>query len=246
MDDSNGIDVIALQHSLTAALNECDELREFASRFETYGVNGKSRIRLKSNSAEDRDRIYVEEAELCQIAKDLEMDNLRQIQGLQAENEAYKKAIDAMSPNFANADNIQELEEIIHRDRNNADRAIQEKDQELRSAKNNIAKLEREIEILEETLERAHSMYDSHVAARTLALEENCKYINQQASTILILEENLARSESDRLAELTNIMRMMQALEKTPLDKQDGAISLIKRVIYQQICKLDPSQAIDL
>jgi hypothetical protein len=35
-----------------------------------------------------------------------------------------------------------------------------------------------------------------------------------------------------------------QALEETPQDKRNGAIYLIKRVIYEQICRLDPSQSL--
>ena len=64
-------------------------------------------------------------------------------------------------------------------------------------------------------------------------------------SKISELQDNLNRSQSDRLSELTNIMRMVQALEDTPQDKIDGAIYLIKRVLYDAICKLDPSQAWD-
>lgn len=85
---------------------------------------------------------------------------------------------------------------------------------------------------------------DRAIQGMNLALGENRKYIDRQAAAILTLEENLTRSDSDRLAELTSIMRMVQGLEKTPLDKQDGAISLIKRVIYQSICRIDPSQSL--
>ena len=54
-----------------------------------------------------------------------------------------------------------------------------------------------------------------------------------------------SQPESDLLSELTNIMRMVQVLEDIPQDKVDGAIYLIKRVLYDSICKLDPSQSWD-
>ena len=75
---------------------------------------------------------------------------------------------------------------------------------------------------------------------------ENSKILSEeikQENEILL--DNLNRSQSDRLSELTNIMRMVQALEDTPQDKIDGAIYLIKRVLYDSICKLDPSQSWD-
>ncbi len=69
-------------------------------------------------------------------------------------------------------------------------------------------------------------------------LEERYKKID-------ILQDNLDRSDSDRLSELTSIMRMVQAWESVPIQQGLGAIHLIKRVIYDAICKLDPSQAVD-
>lgn len=53
------------------------------------------------------------------------------------------------------------------------------------------------------------------------------------------IEDNLTRSNSDRLSELTSIMRMVQALSDTPQDKIDGAIYLIRSVIYDAISRLD-------
>jgi hypothetical protein len=291
---------IALQHSLTAALNVCDELREQvaglwstiekseASYCNVWGLlkQADSKIeellrdqvlgltheneKLKRANAnlrqnyiaalscdDESDQDY--KGEIVSVMQrittalglswscsdydpaDYEKRIVTAIEGLQAENEVYKKAIDAMSPNFANIDKIQELEE--KRDRSNADRAIQAKDQELRIAKNDIEKLDLEIERLREVLETVSSDAKVQIEGRDAALRGSAETFKELSSKIAILEDNLTRSESDRLAELTNIMRMVQALEKTPLDKQDGAISLIKRVIYDQICKLDPSQS---
>ena len=69
-------------------------------------------------------------------------------------------------------------------------------------------------------------------------IEERYKKINT-------LQDNLDRADNDRLAELTAIMRLIQGLESTAPVFRDGAIHLIKRVIYDAICKLDPSQAVD-
>jgi septal ring factor EnvC (AmiA/AmiB activator) len=70
--------------------------------------------------------------------------------------------------------------------------------------------------------------------------EQTIESLNAQIS---ILEENITRSNTDRLAELTSIMRLIQALDRVPIQKYGGAISLIKSVLYQEICKLDPSQS---
>jgi hypothetical protein len=62
-------------------------------------------------------------------------------------------------------------------------------------------------------------------------------------SKISELQDNLNRSQSDRLSELTNIMRMIQALSDTPQDCYYGALRLIRQVVCNAICKLDPSQS---
>lgn len=103
------------------------------------------------------------------------------------------------------------------------------------------------------TLEKA--LYDTGCELRTLHVDRaNLKRLNNElreklnaVGGIETLEGNLNRSESDRLYQLiTSIMRMIQALEETPLQKHGGAIYLIKRVLYEAICELDPSQAIGL
>jgi uncharacterized protein YukE len=96
--------------------------------------------------------------------------------------------------------------------------AIQAKDQELCIAKNDFAK---ESERLLAVLEDRYNKID-------------------------ILEDNLERANADRLSEITMIMRLIQALDKTPQANLVGALHLIKRVLFNAICKLDPSQAIDL
>lgn len=65
-------------------------------------------------------------------------------------------------------------------------------------------------------------------------------------NTIATLQDNLTRSQSDHLSELTSIMRMIQAWESVPIQKWSGALYLVKRVIYDQICRLDPTQSWDI
>jgi small-conductance mechanosensitive channel len=78
----------------------------------------------------------------------------------------------------------------------------------------------------------------TQIEGREAALRGSVETINQ-------ITDNLTPPNSDRLSELTSIMRMLQALEDVPHEEQDGAIYLIKRVIYNSICKLDPSQSWD-
>jgi len=83
------------------------------------------------------------------------------------------------------------------------------------------------------------------IDGRDAALRGSVKTVKELNQQIQILQENLTRSNSDRLSELTSIMRMVQALESIPmLDRLSGAIDLIKRVIYTAIYKLDPSQSL--
>lgn len=78
--------------------------------------------------------------------------------------------------------------------------------------------------------------------AENTITEVGQEYNNQ----IQALEDNLTRSQSDRLSELTTIIRMIQALSDTPQDCYYGAIRLIHQVIYDQICRLDPTQVWDI
>jgi septal ring factor EnvC (AmiA/AmiB activator) len=86
----------------------------------------------------------------------------------------------------------------------------------------------------------------TQIEGREAALRGSATFHKDRKEVVSKLEDNLTRANSDRLSELTTIMRMVQALEDTPQDKIDGAIYLIKRVIYNSICKIDPSQAIEL
>ena len=82
------------------------------------------------------------------------------------------------------------------------------------------------------------------IDGRDAALRGSVKTVKELNQQIQILQENLTRSNSDRLSELTSIMRMVQALDYTSLELRDGAIHLFKRVVYDAIYKLDPSQSL--
>jgi chromosome segregation ATPase len=92
--------------------------------------------------------------------------------------------------------------------------------------------------------ERTISNLQIQIDGRDAALRGSVKTVKELNQQIQILQENLTRSNSDRLSELTSIMRMVQALDYTSLELRDGAIHLFKRVIYEQICRLDPSQSL--
>jgi hypothetical protein len=94
--------------------------------------------------------------------------------------------------------------------------------------------------------DRLRDVIDQNNKAFAQDNERLLAVLEDLVNKIDILEDNLDRSDSDRLAELTSIMRLIQALDKTPQANLVGALYLIKRVIYDTICKLDPSQAIDL
>ncbi len=93
--------------------------------------------------------------------------------------------------------------------------------------------------------DRTISNLKVQIEGRDAALRGSTIEYKKLYQQIQILQENLTRSNSDRLSELTSIMRLIQALDKTPQANLVGAIHLIKRVIYDAICKLDPSQAVD-
>jgi hypothetical protein len=175
---------IALQHSLTAALNECDELRNQVANWKAMC-----------------DGAYSACAELTTKSKEQESI----ISKLTESNRNYLASCD--------------------------DESAQD--------------YKGEIERLREALETVSSDAKVQIEGRDAALRGSAETFKDLSSKIAILNENLTRSESDRLAELTNIMRMVQALEDTPQDKRNGAIHLIKRVIYEQICRLDPSHSWD-
>jgi predicted RNase H-like nuclease (RuvC/YqgF family) len=93
--------------------------------------------------------------------------------------------------------------------------------------------------------DRTISNLKVQIEGRDAALRGSTIEYKKLYQQIQILQENLTRSNSDRLSELTSIMRMVQALESIPIQQGLGAIDLIKRVIYDAICKLDPSQAVE-
>jgi hypothetical protein len=82
------------------------------------------------------------------------------------------------------------------------------------------------------------------IEGRDAALRGGIKTVKELNQKIQILEDNLSRADSNRLSELTSIMRMVQVLDKMPQANLVGALCLLKRVIYEQICKLDPSQSL--
>jgi hypothetical protein len=104
----------------------------------------------------------------------------------------------------------------------------------------------KEIERLREALETVSSDAKVQIDGRDAALRGSTIEYKKLYQQTQILEDNLTRSESDRLSELTSIMRMLKAWESVPIQKWGGALTLIKRVIYDAICKLDPSQSIEL
>ena len=73
-------------------------------------------------------------------------------------------------------------------------------------------------------------------------IKERGAKIKTRDRKIAILEENLDRARAEGLEQLTAIMRTVEALEETPLDKRDGAMYLLKTVIYNHIKRLDPRQ----
>ena len=85
----------------------------------------------------------------------------------------------------------------------------------------------------------------TQIEGREAALRGSATFHKERKEVASKLEDNLTRANSDRLSELTSIMRMLQALEDVPQEERQGAIYLIKRVIYNAICKVDPSQSWD-
>jgi chromosome segregation ATPase len=188
---------IQLQHSLTQALNECDELRQ---KNET--LNYDLEIFKSGNRT------------------------------IMASNERLMVIIEELQSDLDTAKN----------DLTVADAAIEE----LKAVTLDpyIANQKLESQLKEQ--DRTISNLKVQIEGRDAALRGGIKTVKELNQKIQILEDNLTRSDSDRLAELTSIMRLIQALDKTPQANLVGALYLIKRVIYIAICKLDPSQAIDL
>jgi hypothetical protein len=98
--------------------------------------------------------------------------------------------------------------------------------------------------VYEDVMSAIADLY-TQIEGREAALRGSGKLHKERKEVASKLEDNLTRANSDRLSELTSIMRMVQALEDVPQEEQQGAIYLIKRVIYDAICRLDPSQSWD-
>jgi hypothetical protein len=82
------------------------------------------------------------------------------------------------------------------------------------------------------------------IEGRDAALRGGIKTVKELNQKIQILEDNLSRADSNRLSELTSIMRMVQVLDKMPQANLVGALCLLKRVLFDAICRLDPSQSL--
>jgi DNA repair exonuclease SbcCD ATPase subunit len=127
-----------------------------------------------------------------------------------------------------------------------SDKVVAQLKQENSIYKSDIAKLNSEVEILQETLEDTQSSQKSYEAQVKQGREAMTGLLKALNLKISVLNDNLDRANADRLSEITMIMRLIQALDKTPQANLIGALYLIKRVLFNAICKLDPSQAIDL
>ena len=216
---------IALQHSLKLALNECDELRQKNERLMVIIEELQSDLDTAKNDLTVADAAI---EELKAVTLDPYIANQKLESQLKEQDRTISNLKDQIDGRDAalrgSAKIIQELEEIIQRDRSNADRAIQAKDQEIGR--------------LREVIDQNNKAFAQENERLLAVIEERYKKIE-------ILLDNLNRANSDRLSELTSIMRMLQAWESVPIQKWSGALYLIKRVLFDAICKLDPSQAVD-
>ncbi len=119
---------------------------------------------------------------------------------------------------------------------------IEELQSDLDTAKNDLTVADAAIEELKAVT------LDPYIANQKLEsqLKEQDRTISNLKVQIEGRDAALRGGIKTVLAELTSIMCLIQALDKTPQANLVGALYLIKRVIYIAICKLDPSQAIDL
>lgn len=209
-----------LQHSLKLALDECDSYKSMLDGVNEACVRRREKIdELQTKVAE----IESENTTLWRIACGFE----DQLDKCETQNNLANEALSAIAEHlgfesFTNDEVVIAIENLL------ATKACNEvKD--------------REIKILQETLERTNSLHETQIHRRNIASQAQIESINALREQ----RDNLKQSHGNRLSELTNIMRMVQALEDIPQDKVDGAIYLIKRVLYDSICKLDPSQSWD-
>jgi chromosome segregation ATPase len=221
---------IALQHSLKLALNECDELRQKNEtlNYDLEIFKSGNRTIMASN---ERLMVIIEElqSDLDTAKNDLTVADAA-IEELEKEKDGLWNTIEKSEIGYTHVWDLLERAEkkveefsngVLERDRtiSNLQIQIDGRDAALRGGIKTVQELNQENE-------------------RLLAvLEDRCNKID-------ILEDNLDRANSDRLSELTSIMRMVQALDYTSLELRDGAIHLFKRVVYDAICKLDPSQSL--
>lgn len=200
---------IELQHSLTQALNEADELRCELSIQKTnadnFGVAAKENFKYVKELQTKVAEIESENTTLWIVASNFE----DQLVKSEAQNTLANEALTAIAKqlgfeSFADDEVMIAIESLL-----------------LNPKWEQLAK------------EWKQSSENSKIL---------CDEIKQENEILL---DNLNRSQSDRLSELTNIMRMIQALSDTPQDCYYGALRLIRQVIYNAICKLDTSQSWD-
>jgi DNA repair exonuclease SbcCD ATPase subunit len=220
---------IQLQHSLTQALNECDELRQKNERLMVIIEELQSDLDTAKNDLTVADAAI---EELKAVTLDPYIANRKLESQLKEQDCTISNLKDQIDGRDAflrgSAKIIQELNQEIER--------LQEASKSVQPIAHNSAE---RIDQLREVIDQNNKAFAQENERLLAVIEERCNKID-------ILEDNLDRSDSDRLSELTSIMRMVQALESIPmLDRLSGAIHLIKRVIYDAICKLDPSQAVD-
>jgi DNA repair exonuclease SbcCD ATPase subunit len=219
---------IQLQHSLTQALNECDELRQKNERLMVIIEELQSDLDTAKNDLTVADAAI---EELKAVTLDPYIANRKLESQLKEQDCTISNLKDQIDGRDAflrgSAKIIQELNQEIER--------LQEASKSVQPIAHSRAE---SIDQLREVIDRNNKAFAQENERLLAVIEERCNKID-------ILEDNLDRSDSDRLSELTSIMRMLQAWESVPIQQGLGAIHLIKRVIYDAICKLDPSQAVD-
>jgi len=219
---------IQLQHSLTQALNECDELRQKNERLMVIIEELQSDLDTAKNDLTVADAAI---EELKAVTLDPYIANRKLESQLKEQDCTISNLKDQIDGRDAalrgSAKIIQELNQEIER--------LQEASKSVQPIAHSRAE---SIDQLREVIDRNNKAFAQENERLLAVIEDRYKKID-------ILQDNLDRADSDRLAELTSIMRMVQAWESVPIQQGLGAIHLIKRVIYDAICKLDPSQAVD-
>ena len=222
-----------LQSSLTQALDEADELR---------GKNQEQAFIMRIMETE-LDSLRVDQANLKRLNDELR-ERLNAVDELTI-SKLNTDLIDEMNTTAQLDDRISELEAL----NTIANKALTD-----------VAKqLGFESFVYEDVMSAIADLYDQ-IEGRETALrgsvqaieewqrlaEKRKKSGEEWAGLYQEIEDNLTRSNSDRLSELTSILRIVQALSDTPQDCYYGASRLIRQVIYNAICKLDPSQSFDV